>query len=69
MEFQDLRATFKFKEVRDEQALVGLLISGDEFHDFFMTVPEIDSNITKFGKHPELLKAKEALSTCTTDVC
>ena len=61
-------AIFKFKEILNNQALVGLLVADNEFHDFFMTVSEIDSNIEKFGKHPELIKAKETLSTRLADV-
>lgn len=61
-------AIFKFKEILNNQALVGLLVADNEFHDFFMTNSEIDSNIEKFGKHPELIKAKYALSACAVNV-
>ena len=58
---QDSSAVFKFKDLENGQALVGLLVTDNEFHDFYMTVEEINSNMIKFGESHELVKAKEAL--------
>lgn len=55
-------AEFIFKGVEGEQARVGLLVSDTEVHDFLMGMGELKANIAKFGEHPELLKAEDALA-------
>ncbi len=45
----------------DHEATVGLHVTDTEIHDFHMTLKDIESNMIKFGKHPELIKAKKAL--------
>lgn len=60
-------ADFKFKGIKGGQALVSLFIpdsdgGGDEWHDFRMTARNIKANMSKFGKHSELIKAMDALS-------
>ena len=66
VDYHGCRAAFVFKGIKRGIASIGLLVPGktkatDELHDFLMTVEQIDSNLASFGKHPELVKAKEAL--------
>ncbi len=53
---------FIFKDIEGQHARVGLFVSDAEIHDFLMTVEEINANTDKFGKHSELIKAREVLN-------
>ncbi|NTW87611.1 MAG: hypothetical protein HGB26_00455 [Desulfobulbaceae bacterium] len=55
-------ANFVFHGLKDEKASVGLFVSDSEAHDFLMDKEDVESNIVKFGPHPELIAATKALA-------
>jgi len=71
----ELRAEFRFLRLTDEgDASINLFLPPDEWREFIMTKEDIESNMLKFGRHPELLRAlsaqgvNERLSTSNVDV-
>ncbi|MFA5547426.1 MAG: hypothetical protein WDA10_02720 [Porticoccaceae bacterium] len=65
MFLEDKVDSFIFKGVKAGQALVGLLVTEKEVHDFLMTEHQIDGNMRAFGESRHLLAAKEALGAAS----
>ncbi len=57
-----LTAEFRFRGLKNEnEAKIDLYIAPGEWHGFGMTKEDIESNMLKFGDHPELMDALDAL--------
>ena len=58
----DNNSKWRFDEVQARVSVNVGTAADPEWHAFFVTQDELDSNIKKFGPHPELLAAQQALS-------